>query len=76
MKTLLAVLALLLSGCSPEVRCWYATSYSQQIGKPWMALHGRTQMMVADVPGPLFEKQDDLESYVSAHRLKMCGAAQ
>jgi hypothetical protein len=73
-RYLMIALMLVGSACTdPEITCWYATSYAQQIGEPWLALHGRTARFREDVSGPMFKTQDELTRFINDRSLKMCG---
>jgi hypothetical protein len=77
MKRLILLFSILLSGCDPNIRCWYATSHLQSVGAPYFGLRGRTiGFLTSDVHGPMFQTQAELEQYIRTNSLVMCGKSQ
>jgi hypothetical protein len=73
-KRLLLLFVILLSGCDPSIRCWYATSHLQSVGAPYFGLKGRTDgSLRPDVSGPMFQTQAELDQYIATNGLLMCG---
>jgi hypothetical protein len=66
-------LLLVLSGCNPTVQCWYGVS-RHTVGSPYFGLRGHTIGILSfDLDGPMFQAQEQMESYIKTQNLQMCG---
>lgn len=71
---LFILLGIGMTGCNPQISCWYSTYANNTFGPPAYYLKGRTVgILSTDVSGSIFQTKEDLDSYIESHHLKLCG---